>query len=70
MSRTIRISEATHAELDELRDWKQSYDDVIRDLLRIRSALEKAAPIIEGQRSFLKGQLERKAKGEVSKVRE
>jgi predicted CopG family antitoxin len=67
MSKTIRVEQDTYDELERLRDWKATFDQVIKRLLELRLLLEKATPIIEGQREFYKQKVEHAGSKETDK---
>ena len=65
MSKTIRVEDNVYAELERLRDWKETFSQVIGKLTMTRAELYKFLDVIEGQikfREWQREQLEQKKK--------
>lgn len=52
MSKTIRVEDSVYLELEKLRDWKQTFSEVIEDLVFTRAEICKFLDVIEGQIRF------------------
>lgn len=65
MSKTIRVEDDVYLELEKLRDWKETFSTVIRNLVFNRGALCRLLDQIEGSlrfREWQREQLEKKEK--------
>lgn len=52
-SKTIRVDEAVHARLEQMRDWKQTMSDVVKKLLDVHDTLQTASDLL-GPSHYLK----------------
>ena len=66
MSKTIRVEENAYLELDKLRDWKQTYSEVIEDLLATRAEICRFLDVVEGQIRFREWQREKLEQQKIS----
>lgn len=58
MSKTIRVEENVYLELERLRDWKETFSQVIGKLTMTREELCKLLDVIEGAIKFREWQRE------------
>lgn len=59
MSKVIRVEDKTYAALDHLRLGRQTFDDVIRNLLESRLKVLEMFSILEGQLGYREYQREK-----------
>lgn len=59
MSKTIRVEDDVYLELEKLRDWKETFSQVIAKLTMTRGELCKLFDIIEGAIRFREWQREK-----------
>lgn len=67
MSRPIKVSDEVYRDLDQLRVGRQTFSDMIKDLLMGRSKILEAMNMLEGIlkfREWQKEQLEKLAAGQ------
>ncbi len=53
MSKTIRVEEDVYRQLEELRDWKETFSQVIGRLLKVYTVIEKVSDTL-GPGHYLK----------------
>jgi len=58
MSRVIKVEDQVYKKLDQLRVGRQTFSDVIEDLLRSRNKILEAMNVLEGQLKFREWQRE------------
>ena len=65
MSKSIRVSDQVYGELQKRRlaFLRETFSEVISELLVLAELLERAEPIIRGQHAFLEWQKEQNKKG-------
>ena len=59
MSKVIKVEDQTYVDLERLRQGRQTFSDIIRDLLKSRLKILEAFDTIEGQLKFREWQRER-----------
>lgn len=59
MSKTIRVEDNVYLELEKLRDWKETFSQVIGKLTLTREELCKLLDVIEGAIKFREWQREK-----------
>lgn len=69
MSTTIRVPDDVRRQLDELRDWRETYAQVIERLLAAREAFCQIIDILEGNVKFREWQREKLEKQEAANRR-
>ena len=67
MSKTIKVEEEVYNRLDEIRDWKETYSQVIEKLLAARERFCQLIDIIEADVKFRNWQREQLEKAETAK---
>ena len=52
MSKVIRVEDGTYQELDSLKVARQTFDDIINELLNARLKMLEAISVLEGQLKY------------------
>lgn len=58
MSKVIKVEDQTYQELDQLRVGRQTFSEVVKELLRSRLKILEAMDVLEGQLRFREWQRE------------
>lgn len=58
MSKTIKVEDQVYRRLEEIRDWKETYSQVIAKLLAAREEFCQVIEVIAGQVKFREWQRE------------
>jgi len=62
MSKTIKVEDGVYRDLDQLRLGRQTFGDVLKDLLAARLMMLKTLPVLEGALRFREWQREQAEK--------